>query len=264
MESAFVNNTFAPSLNKNISYVGLGTVKLGRDQGVKYPEAFKIPDDQEAANLIALAKDLGVNVIDTAPAYGNSETRLGHLLKNQREEWVIVSKAGEEFEAAQSYFDFSKAHIIKSVKRSLQRLNTDYLDVLLIHSNGEDEKIIHEYDVFSTLDSLKQEGLILSGGLSAKTLEGGRQSLTHADATMLTLNPFETEMGDLIRELSDLNRLVFIKKAFASGHAYHAGSKNAYTPSDIFEFLAAYPAISSVIVGTINPVHLRENITAAG
>jgi aryl-alcohol dehydrogenase-like predicted oxidoreductase len=63
-----------------VSPLGLGTVKLGRDKAVKYPEGFKIPDDKQALDLLALAWDLGINLIDTAPAYGNSEERLGKLL----------------------------------------------------------------------------------------------------------------------------------------------------------------------------------------
>ena len=74
-----------------VSPLGLGTVKLGRDQGVKYPNGFRIPDDDEARMLLKLARDLGINLIDTAPAYGRSEERLGPLLRGQREDWVIVS-----------------------------------------------------------------------------------------------------------------------------------------------------------------------------
>ena len=64
-----------------VSPLGLGTGKLGRDQGVKYPSGFQIPDDDEARMLLKLARDLGINLIDTAPAYGRSEERLGPLLR---------------------------------------------------------------------------------------------------------------------------------------------------------------------------------------
>jgi aryl-alcohol dehydrogenase-like predicted oxidoreductase len=89
-----------------VSPLGLGTVKLGRDQGVKYPNGFTIPDDAAARALLDQARALGINLIDTAPAYGVSEQRLGPLLRGQREDWVIVSKVGEEFENGQSRFDF--------------------------------------------------------------------------------------------------------------------------------------------------------------
>ena len=63
-----------------VSVLGLGTVKLGRNQAVKYPEPFELPDDAQARRLIDRARDLGINLLDTAPAYGTSEERLGRLL----------------------------------------------------------------------------------------------------------------------------------------------------------------------------------------
>ncbi|PIQ42952.1 MAG: aldo/keto reductase [Gammaproteobacteria bacterium CG11_big_fil_rev_8_21_14_0_20_46_22] len=247
-------------IDRALSYIGLGTVKLGRDQGVKYPASFKIPSDKEAADLIALTKDLGVNVIDTAPAYGQSEARLGQLLKGQRDDWVIISKAGENFENGESTFDFSAGAIEDSVKRSLKRLSTDVIDMLLIHSNGDDARLIEEDDVFGTLSKLKQNGLIKTFGMSVKTVKGGELTLKYADAAMITLNPFDRECESLLPLAERLGKAVLIKKAFASGHAY-AGDQRL-TPAEIFQFLSAFSAITSVIVGTINPAHLRSNVRA--
>lgn len=88
--------------------------------------------------LLKLTRDLGINLIDTAPAYGRSEERLGPLLRGQRQEWVIVSKVGEEFADGVSRHDFSAAHTRLSVERSLQRLETDFIDLVLVHSDGND------------------------------------------------------------------------------------------------------------------------------
>ena len=129
------------STGLTVSPLGLGTVKLGRDQGVKYPNGFTIPDDAAARELLAQAHDLGINLIDTAPAYGTSETRLGPLLRGQRQQWVIVSKVGEEFDNGQSHFDFSPTHTRFSVERSLKRLETDFIDLVLVHSDGNDVAI---------------------------------------------------------------------------------------------------------------------------
>ncbi|CAM5400811.1 Aldo/keto reductase OS=Stutzerimonas stutzeri OX=316 GN=CXK95_05815 PE=4 SV=1 [Stutzerimonas stutzeri] len=63
------------STGLTISPLGLGTVKLGRDQGVKYPSGFAIPDDAQARRLLALARELGIDLIDAAPAYGVGEER---------------------------------------------------------------------------------------------------------------------------------------------------------------------------------------------
>src|SRR5690606_32599472 len=100
--------------------------------------------------LLAQARALGINLLDTAPAYGNSEERLGQLLQ-QRHEWVIVTKVGEEFRNGESHFDFSARQTVASIERSLQRLNTDYLDIVLIHSDGNDEAILDQGDCVAAL-----------------------------------------------------------------------------------------------------------------
>ena len=130
-----------------ISPLGLGTVKFGRNQGVKYPQGFDLPDDEHLSALLTLAKSLGINMLDTAPAYGTSETRLGTLLGGQREDWVIIGKAGEEFEDGKSSYNFTPDHFERSLERSLKRLNTDYIDALLIHSDGADMDILNNDDL---------------------------------------------------------------------------------------------------------------------
>ena len=55
-----------------VSALGLGTVKLGRNRGVRYPQPFALPDDRAARALLDAARELGVNLLDTAPAYGAS------------------------------------------------------------------------------------------------------------------------------------------------------------------------------------------------
>ena len=169
-----------------VSPLGLGTVKLGRDQGVKYPSGFQIPDDDEARMLLKLSRDLGINLIDTAPAYGRSEERLGPLLRGQRQDWVIVSKVGEEFVDGQSSHDFSAAHTRRSVERSLKRLETDFIDLVLVHSDGNDLAILNECEVYETLAELKREGKIRGFGLSGKTVEGGLKALETGDCAMVT------------------------------------------------------------------------------
>jgi aryl-alcohol dehydrogenase-like predicted oxidoreductase len=56
-----------------VSQLGLGTVKFGRNQQVKYPSQFDLPSDDEIMTLLEIAQELGINFIDTAPAYGISE-----------------------------------------------------------------------------------------------------------------------------------------------------------------------------------------------
>src|SRR5690606_3480058 len=137
-----------------VSALGWGTVKLGRDQQVKYPEEFVLPDDEQARRLLDLVAASGINLIDTAPAYGTSEERLGKLLQKHRHDWIISTKVGEEFIAGESNYDFTPEHLRFSVERSLRRLRSDYLDLVLVHSDGNDREIIERYEVFDTLAEL--------------------------------------------------------------------------------------------------------------
>ncbi|WP_101758403.1 aldo/keto reductase [Oceanicoccus sp. KOV_DT_Chl] len=243
-----------------VSPLGLGTVKLGRDQGVKYPENFVIPDDKAAGDLIALAKELGLNLIDTAPAYGNSEQRLGTLLKGQRQDWVICSKVGEEYENGKSFYNFNAEHTRHSIERSLKRLNTDYIDMVLVHSDGNDLAVINEAEVLQELAACKQRGLIRAYGVSTKTVAGGIAAADKTDIVMATYNLDYREEAPVIEHCQQINKGLLIKKAFASGHLCAAGEDPIQKSMD---FIFSHDAISSVIIGTINPAHLRANVQAA-
>lgn len=243
-----------------VSCLGLGTVKIGRNTGVKYPNSFDLPDDTSVRHLLGVATELGINLLDTAPAYGSSEERLGRLMTD-RQQWILCSKTGEEFINGQSCFDFSAAHTRFSIERSLRRLRTDYLDIVLVHSDGNDMSIIEQTDCFETLSRLKQEGLIRAYGLSGKTVAGGLRALELSDLVMATYNREYTDELPVIQQAAELGKGVLIKKAFASGNALlspqaHDGA--AYH----LEFALEHAGVSSVVIGTINAAHLRQNAEA--
>jgi aryl-alcohol dehydrogenase-like predicted oxidoreductase len=243
-----------------VSALGLGTVKLGRNEGVKYPSGFTIPDDKQAARLIAQASDLGINLIDTAPAYGNSEQRLGKLLAGQRDRWLICSKVGEEFEQGKSSFNFTPEHTIKSVQRSLKRLNTDVIDMVLVHSDGNDLKIINEFGTLQALADLKRQGLIRAYGLSTKTVAGGIAAAQEGDLVMLTYNLAQREESPALDACARLRTGALIKKVLASGHL-EEGIENPVQAS--MNLIFAHPGASAAIIGTITPEHLSSNVRAA-
>ncbi len=244
-----------------VSALGLGTVKLGRDKGVKYPEHFQIPDDQQALALLDKAWELGINLIDTAPAYGRSEQRLGELLPQLPHNWLICSKAGEFFnsETGESSFDFTADGLKRSVEQSLQRLGREQIDIVLIHSDGNDLSIIDQHRALETLNELKSQGLIHATGMSTKTVEGGLRTLEHADIAMVTHNLAYQGEQAVLDAAHKHNKSVFIKKAFASGHL----PEGTDAISESFKLIYQNPAVASVIVGTINPLHLADNVAKA-
>ena len=236
-----------------VSPLGLGTVKFGRNQGVKYPQGFELPDEAFLSDLLALAKDLGINMLDTAPAYGLSEERLGRLLQGQRRDWVIVGKAGEEFTDGQSAYNFAPQHFEKSITRSLQRLQTDYIDVFMLHSDGNDVENLSD-EIIETLLDFKKRGLVRAVGASTKTVDGGLRTLEHLDVVMAMYTADYQDEKPVLDYAAARNKGVLLKKVLSSGH-------NANI-DDAFKFAFGHPGTSAAIVGTINPDNLKANVDA--
>lgn len=243
-----------------VSPLGLGTVKFGRNQKVHYPTSFTLPTDKQILRLLDQAQAGGINLLDTAPAYGESEIRLGNLLRGARHQWVISTKAGEEFDNGESNYNFSRVAIIKSIERSLQRLHTDYLDIVLIHSNGDDIRIIEQDEVFITLADLQRAGKIRVYGMSTKTVEGGLRAVDASDVVMVTYNPVHTLERPVIDYAYQQKKGIFIKKAFMSGHFDKFAAINQDPIKNALQFVFTEPGVTSVILGTINPEHLAHNL----
>ena len=239
----------------DISPIGLGTVKFGRNSGVKYPEGFELPSEEKLSDLLTLAKSLGVNTLDTAPAYGTSEERLGRLLQGQREDWVIIGKIGEEFEDGKSSHIFTPDHFERSLERSLRRLDTDYIDVLLIHSDGSDLGILNNDKLIQKMHNFKSQGLVKAIGASTKTAEGGIKTLELMDVCMATYNPNYTDEKPVLDYAATHNKGVILKKLLSSGH--NTNIKEA------MRLAFSHKGTSSAIIGTINPAHLQKNIVTA-
>lgn len=244
-----------------VSPIGLGTVKLGRNQGTKYPKVYPLPDDAEATALLDRAEMLGVNLLDTAPAYGTSEERLGKLLKGRREGWLIFSKAGEEFENGVSRFDFSPQAIRASVERSLQRLGTDRLDGVLLHSDGVIELAPERDAALGELRLLQKQGKVRAVGASTKTPAGARWAVESSDVVMLTLNPREAADAPAIAHAGELGVGVLVKKAFSSGHL--AAGPHTDPVEHAMRFVFSHRGVTSAVIGTVNPDHLEDAVLAA-
>lgn len=246
-----------------VSALGLGTVALGRSEGLKYPKPVRIPSDDEVISLLSTAADLNVRLIDTAPAYGTSEERMGVLLPRvaPRDRWVLCTKVGESFDpgSATSSYDFSAEAIRDSVERSLRRLATDRLDIVLLHfaSSGPgaaDVAILQRGEAIGELQRLQQRGLVRCAGVSAGTSEGAALAAVVADVLMLA----PVAHGQVEQPALAFARRrgvgVLIKKPLASGHAGD--------PSATLRAICETPGVASAIVGTVSPTHLAQNVQA--
>ena len=120
---------------------------------------------EEMNRFIHTALDLGLNWFDHADVYGGgrSESTFGDALASdpsiRREDLIIQTKCG----ILRGYYDLSEEHILTSVDKALQRLKTDYLDILLLH---RPDALVEPEEVAYAVDRLRREGKVRAFGVS--------------------------------------------------------------------------------------------------
>ncbi|HVP72239.1 MAG TPA: aldo/keto reductase [Phycisphaerales bacterium] len=237
-----------------ITPIGFGAFKIGRNIGIKYQHAYSLPTDAESdALLAAVVDELGINYIDTAPAYGLSEERVGRAL-GARKDVVISTKVGETFEGGVSRFDFSAAAVRQAIATSRRHLRREALDLVFAHSSGDDVRIIEQTDVVACLVEAKRRGEIRWIGFSGKTVEGAHAALPWADAIMVEYHPEDLSQQSAMGAAAARGVGVVVKKGLASGRL---------PARQAIRFVLATPAVSSMVIGGLSLGHLRENITIA-
>lgn len=238
----------------SLSPIGFGAFKIGRNEGIKYPSGYVLPSDAEVERLLSGILDMGINYIDTAPAYGLSEERIGKAIAHRRSEFVLSTKVGETFEAGRSTYDFSATAVRASVERSLERLRTDVIDLVFIHANADDVSILTSTDVVAALLDLKRSGKIRFVGLSGKTASAERLALDWADALMVEFHAHDDSHRAVIHECAERGVGVVVKKGLASGRL---------DPTSAIRFVLSEPAVASIVVGSLTLDHLRDNCRIA-
>ena len=178
-----------------VTPLGFGAFKIGRNEKVKYPQPYDLPDDAAVERLLNGVLDAEINLIDTAPAYGISEERIGKFISQRRSEFVLSTKVGERFVNGESSFDFTGLGVRASVADSLKKLRTEVLDILFVHSNGDDLTIQQQTDVVPTLQKLKHLGYLRAIGFSGKTPAGAEAALDWADVVMVEYHLNDTSHG---------------------------------------------------------------------
>src|SRR5438552_1712951 len=152
-----------------VSEISLGTVEIGMPYGIAKDGEAAPPGEAEASKLLHCALDLGVNLIDTARAYGESEAIIGRALRDRRNEFFLVSKVASN--------QGQRERIISSVHQSLSLLQTDFIDVMMIHSAPIE--VIDSGEAISVLQELKRQGLIRAVGASVYGEEAALAAIAH-------------------------------------------------------------------------------------
>ena len=276
------------STGKFVSEIGLGSWQLGNEND------WGSMSENEGINIVNKALELGCNFFDTAPNYalGKSEEILGKALKEKRDKVIISSKFGHHDNGE---VDFDANEIQKSVDKSLKRLQTDYLDALLLHNppfkylNGNNQH-------FEELEKLKKEGKIGAYGASVDTSEEMFELIekTNSQVIEVMFNIFHQKPAKAFKVAQEKKIALIIKVPLDSGWLsgkYNAKSrfndirnrwsseiiirrsemleevKNIVDPNQslaksALQFILAHPEVSTVIPGAKNIRQLEENISA--
>ncbi len=245
-------------LQHRISKIGFGAYQIGRVASEKYASFGKsLPCDSEAESLLHGVLDIGITLIDTAPAYGCSEERIGKYLRNRRNEYNLCTKVGELTIDGNSEFDFTQKGMRESVEHSLRRLKTECVDILLIHAPPDDLSALHQTDAIEMMHAFKQEGKARAIGFSGKTIEAQKEALAWSDVMMIEYSAANQTNEPIISLANESGKLILVKKAMNSGHL---------SGNEAIEFVTkkspVLNALHCTVIGSSSLERMRTNVTA--
>jgi len=269
--------------NLNVSCLGFGAAEIG----------FLKPERERAAWVLNLLLDEGVNAIDTAAAYQTSEEIIGQSIGHRRSQFVLISKCGGK-EAGLGGDAWSPGLISQSLDRSLKRLKTDVLDVMLLHCCEED--VLRKGEAVGALVKAKAAGKIRFLGYSGDNQEAA-YAATLADVAVIetSINMADQANIDLVLPVARKHDVGVLAKrpvanaawkkiqdqpGFYGGYAQEytdrlakmavspeqlgfAGSVEMAWPEMALRFTLSQVGVSCAIIGTTNPENAQRNIEFA-
>ncbi len=273
-----------------VSEIGFGALEIGRPWGLPIAGDFQVPSERDVQKLLDHALELGINFIDTAPAYMLSEERIGKFLSHRRKDFYLASKCGENFDGSASEYDFSTAGTLRFIETSLRLLRTDYLDLVQIHCGPEEVETIRRGEPLEGMLRARKEGKVRWVGVSCETagalaaLETNSYDVLQLPYSLLN-RAIEREIlgraakkhvGIIIREALERGKLSDkIRKAPPEGdpaarklQAFTAKMDSRGVRTSLSEiaiqFVLRDPAVGTVLLGTRSARHLEEAVEAAG
>ena len=283
--------------NLSVSPIALGTVELGMDYGIPVPGHYGRPSSSAAEQLVGAALDAGINFIDTAQAYGNSEAILGRALRGRRHRAVLATKATVQADGKTLRGNALRRAMLAGLESSLHSLQTDYVDIWQIHNVDAD--LLDQADLVAEIFSeARASGMVLwrGGSFYGPDLPLAALELELFDTVQVTYSLFDQRLADRLfpaakrRGIGVLVRSVLLQGVLTERADYlpdrleplkarsrrfrqlvaeaagrpRLGTDSALTPAQAaIAFALAEPRISSVLVGMRTEAELQENLVAA-
>lgn len=272
--------------NEINSVIALGTVQLGLEYGVANQTG--MPDSESATTIVRQAIKYGVNWIDTARGYGISEQRVGKALSGG---WLSRARIVTKLDPLTEINELSSTKCIEhavnhSVYKSMHSLQTDRLDVLLLHR--WEHRNIRGGEIWKVLLSLKENGLISELGASIYNVDEAIEALADSNVSHLQM-PFNLidhrwlseDFQNALRSRPDVR--IHIRSAFLQGllisdldmwPQWDEGASSRVkcinelviqlkrkNKADLcMAFLRAYKWVDSVVIGVETIEQLEENL----
>jgi aryl-alcohol dehydrogenase-like predicted oxidoreductase len=279
-----------------VSVLGYGAMELrGQLSGSASQLNGPAITDEDAGRLLNELLDAGVNLIDTSVDYGRSEELIGRHLGPRRSEFSLASKCGCPLslppgESMMGTHDYSAANVRAGVEQSLRRLRTDYLDLVQVHLSPPRSEM-EAGGTIEALQSLRAEGKVRFIGMSG-TLPNLPDHIDMGvfDVFQIPYSALQPEHDELISRAADAGAGVLIRGGVARGTASQDKNWTVQPLSSsgpaaqdrweaakldellddgmnrhefILRFTLSHPGVSSAIVGTSKPEHLRSNVEMA-
>ncbi len=176
-------------------------------------------DDRESVAALHKSIDLGVNFIDTADVYGDghSERLIAQVLKERKEEVIVVTKAGRRLNP-HTADGYNKTNLTQFIERSLKNLATDCLDLVQLHCPPTE--VYYRPEVFGVLDDLVQAGKIRYYGVSVEKVEEALKAIEYpgVQSVQIIFNMFRLRPAELFFEQAKKRKVgILARVPLASG-----------------------------------------------
>jgi aryl-alcohol dehydrogenase-like predicted oxidoreductase len=258
-----------------VSVLGFGGAEIG----------FEGTNEETVARLLEGALDAGINVIDTGECYEGSEELIGRTVSGRRKDYYLFTKCGHPRGVGSQ--DWSPASLLESIERSLRRLQTEWLDLIQLHSCSE--SVLKKGDAIAALETARTKGYARYIGYSGDS-HAARYAVECGafDTLQTSINIADQEAIDLVLPLTREKEMgVIAKRPIANAvwkdnhkpidryhHPYWERlNKLRYdfihdlgTEASIahaLRFTLSVPGVHTAIVGTTKPERSQENARMA-
>lgn len=197
-----------------IPRIGLGTVQFGLDYGFT-----KAKNQNEVNDILDCCLVHGINFIDTARDYGDSEEKIGSYIKMHPEANITVSTKIGYIKEGQCKNENFKNVVRQSIETSLQCLQKASIELLSLHQT--DEYIIHNSDFWEVINEFKERNIIHLFGVSVYEVENARELINEygdfIDFIQIPYNIFDRRFDQIASLLTEKNIDVVSRSAYLKG-----------------------------------------------